>query len=383
MNDQRFNQLINKYFTSAISEEEKAALFHEYDRRLKSNAEWNPDVLGDPEVAFSNIYKKINKEIANREPKRWRWPTIAKIAASLLLLTSISLFFYYKPLSTNGIKLAENTHTIQPGSDKAILITDNDEQVLLDDLSDGDIVNQLSAMIKKVDAGTITYQARKSDGGLPKLQYNTIQTPKGGKYKVVLSDGTIVWLNAHSSITFPVSFSGQERAVELHGEAYFEVAKKDIPFIVKVDKHQIRVLGTHFNVQNYSDEIGSKITLIEGSVKVSPELAGTFGGSAILNPGQQAFIDRKMVVRDVDVNEVLAWKNGYFQFVQTDLQTVMRQLSRWYDFDIEYEGKSEYKRSFSGKIKRDIALNHVLEMLGYFEVKFVVEGRTITIKPNK
>jgi ferric-dicitrate binding protein FerR (iron transport regulator) len=208
---------------------------------------------------------------------------------------------------------------------------------------------------------------------------NTMQTPRGGQYGVILPDGSKVWLNAASSLTYPTAFTGVDRSVQLKGEAYFEVAdNKDKPFIVMVGNMQVNVLGTHFNVMAYEDENAIKTTLLEGAVKV------TNGGAAhLLKPGQEGRLDRSsdaFKLLEVDANEAIAWKNGVFQFGGASIETVMREIVRWYDVDVEYQGRTN--EHFRGAISRSVNASEVFKMLELTgAVHFTIDKKKIIVKP--
>jgi ferric-dicitrate binding protein FerR (iron transport regulator) len=208
---------------------------------------------------------------------------------------------------------------------------------------------------------------------------NTIQTPRGGQYQVILPDGTKVWLNAASSLTYPTAFTGGDRAVQLRGEAYFEVAgNKEKPFKVMVGNMQVNVLGTHFNVMAYEDENAIQTTLLEGAVQV------TNGGvSHLLKPGQEGRLDRSsdaFRLLDVDADEAVAWKNGVFQFGGISIETVMRQIVRWYDVDVEYQGRTN--EHFRGTISRSANASEVFKMLELTgAVHFTIDGKKVIVKP--
>ncbi|HQW44934.1 MAG TPA: FecR domain-containing protein, partial [Chitinophagaceae bacterium] len=207
-------------------------------------------------------------------------------------------------------------------------------------------------------------------------------TPRGGQYQVTLSDGTQVWLNAASSIRFPVVFTGTERKVEITGEAYFEVAKnKAMPFKVTAGSSEVEVLGTHFNINSYTDEPYIKTTLLEGSVKVTVPASAAGQSSKILQYGQQTAVNKEgkiSVLNNADLEEAVAWKNGRFQFKSADLKTILRQISRWYDADVEYRGNVNIH--FTGQLPRNDNVNKVFEKLALTgEVNFKVEGKKIIV----
>jgi transmembrane sensor len=238
---------------------------------------------------------------------------------------------------------------------------------------------QGQTQVSKKNDGLLAYQSN-STAPVSQVLYNTISTPRGGQFEVALPDGTKVWLNAASSLRFPTAFTGKERDVELTGEAYFEVAKnKDLPFHVTSAGQVIEVLGTHFNINAYTDEKSIKTTLFEGSVRVAKNLK-----SAMLKPGEQSIVSNDdantiRIADDVDADEVLAWKNGKFYFNDADVETVMRQVSRWYDVDIEYKGKSSADR-FTGNFTRDLNLSKTLKLLEFTGINFKIEGRKIIVQ---
>jgi ferric-dicitrate binding protein FerR (iron transport regulator) len=233
-------------------------------------------------------------------------------------------------------------------------------------------------MVVKQSNGQLAYNTQNEKP--TEVLYNTLTTPRGGQYQLVLPDGSKVWLNAASAISYPTAFTGSERKVEIKGEAYFEIAKNTaMPFIVKVNDAQVQVLGTHFNINAYSDEDAIKTTLLEGAVKVTKDAAST-----LLKPGQQAILGRSSneirVQENTDLDAVLAWKNGYFSFNQTDLATIMRQIARWYDVDIVYSDKVPERR-FGGEIPRNTNAAEVLKMLEESKVHFRIEGRKVIVLP--
>jgi ferric-dicitrate binding protein FerR (iron transport regulator) len=224
--------------------------------------------------------------------------------------------------------------------------------------------------------GQLIYKAKNSSG----VAYNTMTTPKGRQFSLVLPDGTKAWLNAASSLRYPTAFVGRERKVEVTGEVYFEVAKnKQMPFKVKVNENmEVEVLGTHFNINSYSNEASINTTLLEGSVQISNQ-----SQKQILKPGQQARVnnDQKInIVSDVNLKKVMAWKNGVFDFDDASLQEVMHQLERWYDIEVVYE-RGVPDIEFVGTLSRDLSLEDVLKGLKLSEVNFRIEGRKLVIMP--
>ena len=244
--------------------------------------------------------------------------------------------------------------------------------MILNNLKNGNLASQTGLKLIKQDS-TLTYKADDDS----KVSYNTITIPNGGQYQLILADGTKVWLNAASSLKFPTAFPGKQRTVELTGEAYFEVAKnKNQPFNVKTPTQTVQVLGTHFNINAYSNEPFVKTTLLEGSVNVS-----SAGGSLLLKPGQQALLNNSGLATlkdDVDTDEAIAWRNGLFQFNDVDIKTIMRQVARWYDVDVEFKGQVP-AYTFHGKISRNLNASTVLKIFELSGINFTIEGRKIIV----
>lgn len=304
-----------------------------------------------------------------------------RVAAAVLIVVFAGGFFYLTRSNqhkepTNVAKI-EKAAPILPGSDKAILTMSDGRTIELDNIKNGAFTEAGNAKIQKQGALLIYNLAGAANNGA-RVEYNTLSTPRGGQYQVVLNDGTKVWLNAASSLRFPTMFTGKEREVELTGEAYFEVAKnKSMPFHVKVNGMQVNVLGTHFNINAYSEEPAMKTSLLEGSVQV---VNGSFTNK--LKPGEQGIVTHKnssIDVRIADMDAVMAWKNGLFEFQGADIATIMRQLSRWYDVDIVFAGTAPSRR-FEGKISRNAQLADVLKILELSNIKFTVEGKKIIVQ---
>lgn len=265
----------------------------------------------------------------------------------------------------------------QPGGNKAQLTLADGSIILLDGTANGLLAEQGTAKIIKKADGQLLYDVT----GAPTtdILYNTLSTPRGGQYNITLPDGSKVWLNSASTIIYPTSFNGKERKVEILGEAYFEVAKDATkPFRVKMNEMEVEVLGTHFNINGYQDESFVRTTLLEGKVKVRSGAVEN-----LLNPGQQAQLGKNgniKLLKNVNVEEVMAWKDGNFQFEDADIYSVMRQLARWYDLEVAYSGR--LTKHFVGSISRDVNLSQVLTMLQQTgEVKFSREGKKIIVSP--
>jgi transmembrane sensor len=333
--------------------------------------------------ASANLLKAIHDKIKSESKKKGRrvipFGRIG-IAASVIAVVIMGTFLLFNRNISNKIVnggFVENRFQddVAPGGNKAILTLADGSTIILDDAQNGTLSQQGSSKVVKFD-GMISYDPSTKNSD---VVYNTISTPKGGQYQLALPDGSLVWLNSTSSIHFPTAFVGNERRIEITGEAYFEIARnRDMPFIVSVNGAEVQVLGTHFNINAYNDEENVRTTLLEGSVKFV-----NGDNSNMLKPGQQLQLATNgdiHVVSNVDVEEVVAWKNGMFDFEQAGIEKVMRQLSRWYDVEVEYQGKSD--DLFIAEMRRNIKLSDALKALELTgKVKFDIRGRKIIVMP--
>jgi transmembrane sensor len=305
-----------------------------------------------------------------------------RYAAAFIILFGIGALFFLNKSSNHPKSVTEPValkKDIAPGKDGAVLTLEDGRRMVLDSMGNGVIADQHGAKVI-LKNGQLIYE---KGADVSKVAYNTMSTPRGRQFQLVLPDGSKVWMNAASSIRYPVVFTGNERVVEVTGEVYFEVAKNEkMPFKVRVNNQtQIEVLGTHFNINSYTDEASINTSLLEGSVKI------THGNEkVILKPGQQGQVENNpgqssiKVLQDVDMEKVMAWKNGVFDFEDASLQEVMRQLERWYDIEVRYE-KGLPPLEFGGKMGRDLNLSEVLRGLQMSEVHLSIEGRILTVKP--
>lgn len=371
-------ELLQKYKEGTCTEEEKALIETWYNR----HGVYNPTILSNKEREEDvNAIGKFLDIEGNNE--RRLWPGFA--AAALIIATLSVGFFFLSKQNVNhqeSVQKLKPQHDISPGGNKAFLTLSDGTRVSLNDAANGEIAKQAGIIISKTVDGRIVYATGAtalSQGALP--VYNTVETPKGGQFQILLPDGSKVWLNAASSLRYPVVFSGEERNVELKGEAYFEIVKnKKMPFNVKTPNGmEIQVLGTHFNVMAYEDENNICTTLLEGSVNINHNSSHT-----LLKPGQQALLNknsRNITVSTADMEEAMAWKNGYFLFNDENIESVMRKISRWYDVEVEYHGNME-KRDFTGSVSRFENVSKVLNMLELTGIiHFKVEGRRILVMP--
>jgi ferric-dicitrate binding protein FerR (iron transport regulator) len=334
---------------------------------------------------FSTLLKEVKYEAPvvpmNMRKKKRNWKIQLTAAAIIICMFSVGGYFVLKPSSekqiAKSLPITKDKNKITPGKNNAILTLADGSSIILDQAQNGNLATQGNTKILKMN-GMLSYNT--SQNKTTKVLYNTISTPRGGQYQLIFTDGTKVWLNAASSLRFPTNFEGKERKVELSGEAYFEVAKnKAMPFKVKVNKMEVEVLGTHFNINSYEDESTIRTTLLEGSVRINQNK-----NTGILKPGQQAQTDQFgaiKIINDADLEEAIAWKEEKFQFGRADIHEVMRQVARWYDVNIEYKGT--VSSHFGGTISRNASLSQVLDMLHLTgKVKFEVKDRKIVVMPD-
>jgi len=326
--------------------------------------------------------------------RRWRWVA----AAACLLTVGIAGYVLLNKKSTTmpvATTSGPYKNDVQPGGQKAMLTLGNGQQIVLDSAANGLLAKQGDAQVMKEGEG-LKYQSTTGNGQLA-ITYNTLSTPRGGEYKLILPDGSKVWLNAASSLRYPTVFTGNTREVELNGEGYFEVAKNAAkPFHVKTGVQDIEVLGTHFNVNAYSDEERIKTTLLEGKVKVVND-----GKTAILKPGEQAIAIASPLTTDhadsrhpdkvgnsplsidhsPDLEATIAWTTGKFIFREQRIENIMKQISRWYNVEVTFAGKP-VQEGFTASIPRNVPVSKVLKYLELTTlVHFKIDGNRITVLP--
>ena len=380
MTREEFLSLYEKCLSEECTAEEKRLLDSYHDEMVLPDNKW-AEGLGDEKEIYNDIRRQLNQSLHSKTrsgTSRRLWIKVA--AAILVVLSSAALLSKIEKSNTipGSIVAIKTRSAIPPGGNKAYLTMAGGAVIILNNAQNGKVGTQSGVQISKTKDGLLVYRPDVKDAGkltASETQMNTFSTPRGGQYQIVLSDGTKVWLNSASSLKYPVVFNGKERRVELTGEAYFEVAKnKERPFKVVANKQTVEVLGTHFNISAYSDENIIKTTLLEGSVKVSGG-----GKKKLIAPGEQAqFKDGDIQISEVNVNEVTAWKRGVFQFRDDDIKDVMKQVSRWYDVDIKYEGNLP-DRKFSGGISRNASLSQILDVLNFENIHFRVDGKTIIV----
>ncbi|WP_442588807.1 FecR family protein [Pedobacter sp. AW31-3R] len=416
VNKQRITFLLQQFTDGTLSKEEYTELIRHFNS--KGNDE-------DMFAAMDEIWKHTEEEIWHSEeetnrvyqnliahkefnaistpaplpaiPVRKLWYRMA--AAAVVLVAFSTALYVYTSNNPEPASIRFAQQDLAPGSNKATLTLADGRKINLNAAGNGELAKQSGISITKTKTGELLYTVtapagpKNTDTTVP--EYNTITTPRGGEYRVNLPDGTSVWLNAASSLKFPVQFMKNERRVSLNGEAYFEVAKAvkqqvvhgrlqevRTPFIVKTDRQEVQVLGTHFNVNAYANETTFKTTLLEGLVNVS--LPGTLQDvqpkAYYLQPGQQAILKGNIIkVTTADTEEAMAWKNGIFLFNGQDLEGIMKQVERWYDVEVVFENNTLKRQTFTGTLSRFKNISQLLEVLETTgSVHFEMEGRRIT-----
>jgi ferric-dicitrate binding protein FerR (iron transport regulator) len=393
-NNSRLQYLVSKYLDDTCTPDELAEFWQligdlkdETPMQAALQNLWQQSKAGNDTPAMGwaqvlqTIYDKASPALVEQAeiiPLHKR-PVIRWAAAAVIVLslgTAAYWLFNNKPAGSTGV--VATTTPIQdvqaPQNNRATITLANGKTVYLDSAANGSLATQSNVQLIKLADGQIAYK-----GAASELVYNTLTNPRGSKViDMTLSDGSRIWLNAGSSITYPVTFVGKERNVEISGEVYLEVAHNAArPFRVRHGATEVQVLGTHFNINAYDDEPAVKVTLLEGSVKV-----GNNKGLVTIKPGEQATIASNQLPNtsgNINLEQVMAWKNGLFSFTGADLTTVMRQLARWYNIQVKYEGQIP-ARKFSGEITHDLTLSQLMNGLQSLGIQFSIEGRTMIVQ---
>lgn len=304
----------------------------------------------------------VSKQRLRKLPYRW-----IGIAASLILLSTVWLFFYKSSESmTDQVTVLKNAEA-SPGVNRAYLTLSNGQKIDLSSINAGVIANLNGVSASKSKGNILVYDASPVQTSNAAKKISVLSTPAGGQYEVILPDGTHVWLNAASTLSFPEQFGSTERRITLKGEAYFEVAHDaSRPFRVSTSRQNIEVLGTHFNVSAYEDEPRTLTTLLQGSVRIS-----SAAKNKVIKPGEQAVSSEKndIQVQQANTRIALAWKNGMIAFEDATLRQIMRQVSRWYNIKVEFAGQ-ENQDVFTGGVSRDSKLSSLLEILKANNIRF-------------
>ena len=395
-------QLVDRYTSKTASDDElmvfvqllKEGKLDEYLGKSFTAAAGNDGVQAEQQVSHVDPQGSDLHPLPEL-PRIFRYRPLMRVAvaASIIGIISLAIFLFTNnketpEKSSSAIISQPPAHSpeILPGGDRATLMLADGSSIVLDSAANGKLATQNNLSIVKTTSGTVEYQnSLLNSGGVSRppseegvgYTTNTLTTPRGGQYQLVLPDGTHVWLNAASTITYSIAFNPNKRIVQLDGEAYFEVARNtSMPFIVQMKNGvNVHVLGTNFNVYCYNNE-PVKMTLLQGSIRVqSPQR------SAVLNPGQEATVQKDGnldIAHNADTEEAVAWKNGLFEFNRADITTIMRQIERWYDVEVVYEGERSDKQ-FVGKVPRNSNLSEVLGILELSKIHFRVDGRKVII----
>jgi transmembrane sensor len=391
-------ELLAKHLKGGLSDEERAVL-DGWRRKKDSNERLflrltNEQDLLEELLAFNRVSKKEQAwdRIAVEVSRKKRSSTFIGLrsigyAAAVVLLMVSGYLFWEKNLGQDAA-LEVVSEELLPGRDRAILVLDGGRTIDLDEANTGEIAREGYAVISKSPAGDIAYDHLDAENGLGReTKFNTIVTPNGGQYRLRLPDGTKVWLNAASSLRFPTRFDSDTRRVELTGEAFFDVVSmgdRANPFQVVSGNQEVEVLGTEFNVNAYADEQSVTTTLVKGKVKVnftSEDKNKNVGREVMLSPGQRASTgknSREIEVSQADMEESIAWKNGQFRFNDTDLETIMRQIARWYDVRVEWVGEVSKER-FRGSISRDVPASQVFNILRASGINIKTDGKKVIV----
>ncbi len=327
--------------------------------------------------AHDEVWSRVKKTIETPVHPLFRWRTLTAAASIILIFITSGYYWIKSSKISHSVPSIVQSHDVAPGRNRAILTLANGIHMVLDSMHNGVIGQQGTARILKSNSGSISYDELMVNPTASVL--NSLTTPRGGQYQLKLPDGTEVWLNAASSIQYPSAFTGKVREVRVTGEVYFEVKHNaNNPFKVIVRDEEITVLGTHFNVSAYDDEQDLKTTLLEGSISLK---TGKY--HALLKPGQQSKLNRVgavTIVDDPDLEQVLAWKNGIFKLTSAELPDVLRQISRWYDVTVVFEGGVPAGH-LTGKVSRNLNLSEVAKVFEYSGFRITIDGKKMIVKP--
>lgn len=378
-----FRFLLERYVNGTASEEEVKELFDELEKR-KDDVAWEDMIAQmisetpkDPhydesfwQPSIQKILATASEQIPVRKMNRMKWLVAASVA--VIAIATVYLLLPSGNQQHQTTTASTKAKDIEPGHQGAILTLADHSQVLLDTIKNGSVLALQGGSSARVVDGSLVYDTKGSE-----ITYNTISTPKGRQYRVTLPDGTIVWLNSGSSVHYPTVFKGNERIVDITGEAYLEVTRNaKMPFKVNLEnKTSIQVLGTSFNVNAYTDEPFIRTTLVEGSISVNNNKQ-----HQKLIPGQQAQIngEDEIKVTEANISQVIAWKEGLFDFNNRDVKSVLREIARWYDLELVYESEPTVN-DIVGKMQRNLALSQVMLTLSDLDIHYRIEGRKLIV----
>ena len=385
---QRINQLITQYLEGSLSVMHEAEFWGYVEdpsfesvikQLLSEKLKSEPNLIELDEQAQVRILNHIYKqEEPHKQPKRFNW--LPYVAAAVLIAMIGTGLFLYTQTNLPDTQVVQLPHEdIQPGGNRAVLKLADGRQILLNEGQSGIVLSNEEITYKDGNPLADLNAGNQLEGP---VQWLELATPRGGTYQVTLPDGTDVWLNAGSVLRYPIRFDSKRRVVELSGEAYFDVAhlqikNKRIPFLVKTADQTVEVLGTQFNLSAYADDANVKTTLVKGSVRIASAERNEYA-PIVLKPGQQSVYEAGSVaVATVDVRPFIAWKEGYFHFKSTPFPEVIKQMTRWYDIEIVFEGDMPIQ-TFSGKMSREVSLQNVLKFFEGSGVNFtIVNGKLI------
>ena|SRR5690606_26707373 len=373
MTEKEIHVLLEKYITGECSQQEKDFLERWYASELQKK------IFETDESDLRTVKDELWERIVDKRPeitkRRIAWRVWAGVAAVLLIGFFVIYHETQRTDKTPGEKIVTRTQNVLPGGNKAVLTTGDGKQIILTDEADGVIEQGDGFIIRKQEDGLVSFEITDQKKHATHVN-NTIETPKGGIYQVILPDGSKAWLNSASSISFPSNFSNEERSVSIKGEVYFEV-RRDVsrPFRVEASQQRIEVLGTKFNINAYADEPYVRTSLLEGSVSVRGAER-----EHVLKPGFEMITNKngKDRIAKADIEAIMAWKEGVFQFDRVELSALMRQLARWYDVEVIYTGAYP-KDEFVGKIKRNEDIRKILNVLRYGNIDVSLEGRKLMV----
>jgi len=377
----RILHFIWKIISGTATREEEDAV-NEHFQEAFYMEDWDEEELGNKKEVEEKILSRVNEYVDTDRTKRFRIKDFFRYAAVLAMFVGIGILIkQYLPRLETGSESELVYDFLQPGSDEASLELSDGTVLNLADLEVGENIERSGFHVTKTNKGNVEYVFEDVNTHLNNIKWNTLKTPVGGKYQILLPDGTKVWLNAASSLSFPSRFASDQRIVKASGEVYFEVAQDEsLPFLVESKDVVIKVLGTSFNLSSYEGEAtssSSTVALLEGAIR----LKSNTGESINLTPGQKAFVGSEEIgVERFDAESEIAWKNNYFIFNNQNIKNIMAVLARWYDAEVIYEGENWKDKNFTMRMSRRESIEEILSIIELTKsIKFKIERRKITV----